>query len=150
MDAYEIKPGSAHYNGAGSIDCQIRPPHLALPEGEWLPFTAAADDAEPAGLDVYGRIISGEAGAIAPYVEPPPAVPASVTRAQARVALYEAGLLAQVEAAVAAHPYEVVRIWWENALNIERANPYLVGLAIELELSEQQVDDLFIAASTRV
>lgn len=85
-----------------------------------------------------------------PPVPGPPIVPASVTRAQAMVALYEAGLLDTVEAAVAAHPYEVVRIWWANALQIERGNTYLAGVAVELGLSEEQVDALFITASTRL
>ncbi|CAA0129345.1 Uncharacterised protein [Starkeya nomas] len=147
---YEIKPGSAVFNAAGGIDCEIRPPHLDLPEGDWLPFSATESDANAASADVYTRLLDGEAGPIAPYAAPPPTVPASVTRAQARVALFEAGLLAQVDAAVAAHPYELVRIWWADALNIERNHPYLVAMAVELELTEQQVDQLFITAATRV
>lgn len=87
------------------------------------------------------------------YVPPepgPPVVPASVTRAQALVALHEAGLLPAVEAAVEAHSYEVLRIWWRNALSFERANPYLNALAGELELTDADIDGLFIAASTRL
>ncbi|CAA0128765.1 Uncharacterised protein [Starkeya nomas] len=147
---HEIKPGSAVYNAHGTIDCEHRPGHLSLPEGEWWPYNAKPDDCEEAGRDVYARLLDGEAGPIAPYVAPPPVVPYSVTRAQARVALFEAGLLAQVDAAVAAHPYELVRIWWADALNIERNHPYLVAMAVELELTEQQVDQLFITAATRV
>ncbi|QFR32377.1 hypothetical protein [Ancylobacter sp. TS-1] len=84
------------------------------------------------------------------YVPPVPGVPASVTRAQALVALHEAGLLPAVEAAVEAHTYEVLRIWWRNALSFERANPYLNALADELELSAEDVDSLFLAAATRL
>ena len=64
--------------------------------------------------------------------------------------MYEAGLLPAVEAAVEAHPYEVLRIWWRNALSFERGNAYLAGVAEELNLSDEDVDALFIAASTRL
>lgn len=80
----------------------------------------------------------------------PVVVPASVTRAQVMIVLYEEGLLEKVEALVSSHPYYPVRLWWENALNFERDNAYLAGIAADLGLSEEQVDALFITASTRV
>lgn len=64
--AYEIKPGSARHNQLGTIDCEIRAPHLKLPDGEWVPFTADPDDVEEAGRDVHKRLLAGEAGPIAP------------------------------------------------------------------------------------
>lgn len=82
--------------------------------------------------------------------EAPPPVPTSVTRAQARIALHEAGLLGQVEAAVAAHPYYPVRIWWADALTFERSNSYLAAIAVEMELTEEQVDALFVTAASRL
>jgi hypothetical protein len=81
---------------------------------------------------------------------PPPAVPTQITRARAKVALHEAGLLAAVEAAIAAHSYPVLRLWWDNALTFERNNAYLNALADELGLSAEAIDALFIAASTRL
>lgn len=74
-------------------------------------------------------------------------VPAKVTRAQALMALYKAGLLQQVKDAVAAHPLEEVRIWFENSLNWERNNPYVLAIGMELELTDDQIDGLFIAAA---
>ncbi|WGD31647.1 hypothetical protein AncyloWKF20_07465 [Ancylobacter sp. WKF20] len=84
-------------------------------------------------------------------IRPRPAtVPQAVTRAQALIALYEAGMLEAVEAAVAAHPYAPVRLWWNNALNFERTNPYLTALAVEVGLTDENVDRLFVSASTRI
>lgn len=72
----------------------------------------------------------------------------SVTRAQALMALYKAGILDQVKQKVAAHPLEEVRIWYENALNWTRFNPYVMAIGEEMNLTDEQIDDLFIAATT--
>ncbi|MDF2984296.1 MAG: hypothetical protein K0Q69_4068 [Devosia sp.] len=77
----------------------------------------------------------------------PREVPVSVTRAQAKIALYNAGLLANAEALVANHPYPPVRIWYSDASVWERTNPYVNSLATELGLSDEQVDDLFVVAA---
>lgn len=74
-------------------------------------------------------------------------VPGAVTRGQALMALHKAGLLPSVRAAVAAHPLEEVRIWFDNALRWERENPYVLAIGLELGLTEAQIDDLFFAAA---
>lgn len=84
------------------------------------------------------------------FVDPPPTVPVFVTKAQAKIALYNAGLLDEVEAIVAAHPYPPVRIWYEAANDWYRANPYVLAIGVELGLTTEQVDDLFIAAALLV
>lgn len=76
-------------------------------------------------------------------------VPGSVSPAQAEIALhrYDDGvLLAQVNALIDAYPYEPVRIWWRKATYIARDHAYLQAVALELGLTEQTVDALFIAA----
>lgn len=55
------------YNAFGTIDCEINHPKLG-----WIPFTASPDDVEEFGREIHARILSGEAGQITPYVEPPP------------------------------------------------------------------------------
>lgn len=133
---------------------------ILRPDGLYVQVSAATSEAALA-LHPPGTLLvplrpsehhewQGGSWAYVPPMSGPPIVPSSVTRAQAMVALYEAGLLATVEAAVAAHPYEVVRIWWANALQIERGNAYLAGVAEELGLTEAQIDALFVAASTRL
>lgn len=80
--------------------------------------------------------------------------PDRVSPAQAEIALwryeengYAPGqLLAQVRALIETYPYEPVRIWWRKATYLSRDHPYLQALAIELGLSEETVDGLFLAA----
>lgn len=43
--------------------------HLGAP-GETVPFTAAANDTEAHGREIYERAINGEFGPVAPYVAP--------------------------------------------------------------------------------
>jgi hypothetical protein len=77
---------------------------------------------------------------------PPPPVPESVTPAQARVALLNAGLLASVKSAVDQADDET-QIWFEFALEWRRDNPVLAQLGTTLGLSEGQIDNLFRAAA---
>lgn len=86
------------------------------------------------------------------FTNPPPSVPAvpeAVTARQARLALLGAGVLGQVDAALAQLPGiegEAARIEWEYALEIRRDSPLIEALAPVLGLSAEQVDDLFRAA----
>ena len=78
-----------------------------------------------------------------------PQVPASVTMRQARLALYAAGLLSQVEAAIEALPEPnrtVARIEWDYASEVHRASEFVTLLGAELELDKQSLDDLFLKA----
>jgi hypothetical protein len=77
-------------------------------------------------------------------------VPDRVSPAQAEIALYNfdnGPLLAAVNAVIEAFPYEPVRIWWRKATYISRDHAYLQALAMEVGLTDQQVDSLFIAGS---
>lgn len=80
-------------------------------------------------------------------VSPPPAVPRQVSAAQAKMALFNVGLLDDLEAIVKDHPYRPVRIWYESANYWERKSPYVAALGPELNLTDEQIDDLFIAAA---
>lgn len=80
-----------------------------------------------------------------------PLIPASVTMRQARLALLQSGLLAQVNAAVAAMPGvegDAARIEWEFSGTVERSRPLLQSLATALGLTEAQLDGLFTLAAT--
>jgi hypothetical protein len=90
------------------------------------------------------------------YVDPPVVIPSEVSPAQAEIALYrftaggalpEGAFLGQVNALINTYPYEPVRIWWRKATYISRSHPYLAALALELELSDETVDALFVAAA---
>lgn len=84
-----------------------------------------------------------------PYgvVLPLPEIPESVSPYQARCALHAAGLLTAVEATIASADVPA-QIAWEYATVFERHSPFIEALAPMLGLTEQQIDDLFITAST--
>lgn len=76
-------------------------------------------------------------------------VPQRVSPAQAEIALYQyddGALLAQVNALIDTYPYEPVRIWWRKATYIDRNHAYLAGVALELGLTDEAIDQLFIVA----
>lgn len=78
----------------------------------------------------------------------PPLQPfiASVTPRQAKLALLGAGLLDQVEAAVAASD-KATQISWEYAIEFRRSEPLINDLGKQLGLTDEQIDQLFITAS---
>jgi len=88
--------------------------------------------------------------ALPEYVPVVVAVPEVVTMRQARLALLGAGLLAQVNAAIAAMPGvagEAARIEWEYATTVVRDSSWVQSLGSVLGLSAAQIDALFIAAA---
>jgi hypothetical protein len=62
---------------------------------------------------------------------------------------YHGALLDQVETLVADYPYRPVSIWWASALSFERGHAYLNALGMELGLTEEQMDALFVTAHRR-
>lgn len=78
-------------------------------------------------------------------------VPQSVTMRQARLALLQAGLLAQVGAAIDQLPEPdrtAARIEWEYSQEVQRDKPFVQMLAPALGLDQAQLDALFIHAAT--
>lgn len=91
-----------------------------------------------------------EGAVIQSYVEPPPSVPPAVTMRQARLALMGAGLLDDVEAAIAALPSpqkEAARIQWEYSQEVQRHHGLVASLAPVLGMTAEQTDALFIGAA---
>lgn len=81
----------------------------------------------------------------------PPIVPQKVTMRQARLALLNAGKLADVDVAIASLPSpqkEAAQIEWEWSSTVERSRPLVQTLGTLLSLSEQDLDNLFIEAAT--
>lgn len=79
-----------------------------------------------------------------------PTMDLEVSPAQAEIVLYrydDGVLLGQVNALIDAYPYEPVRIWWRKATYISRDHPYLQAVALELGLSDETVDTLFVTAA---
>ncbi len=78
--------------------------------------------------------------------DPGPPAP-KVTMRQARLALHAAGLLVTVNAAIA-NADAVTQIYWDTSPTVGRDHPVLLGVATLLNLTSEQVDDLFALAST--
>lgn len=124
-------------NGAILAKWDAVPARVDLPNGD-IVFSAAAGWQN----DSY-RIDA------ATWIEPDP-VPAPVTEVtprQARLALSAAGLLDQVNSAIAGMP-AAAQITWQFASTINRADPLIAQLGPTLGLSEQQIDQLFAQAAT--
>ena len=86
---------------------------------------------------------------VASYVPPAPEpvqVPQVITIRQAKLALLAAGLLDDVDAAVAAAD-RATQIEWEYATEVHRSWPTLTAVQAVAGLTDEQVDDLFIAAA---
>lgn len=104
---------------------------------------------DPANRD-YAEFLAWEAaGNTAAEPDPVPVpVPAIVTRFQAKAALLNAGLLAQVETLMAdpATP-AITRLAWVEALSFERSSPTVAAMGAALGLADADIDALFIAAA---
>ena len=89
------------------------------------------------------------AAANPPEPAPPPSVPQSVTRFQARAALYKSGMLAAVEAYMALETTDpLTRMAWADVLSFERQSAMVLAVSAALGLSDAQLDDLFVLAAT--
>lgn len=83
------------------------------------------------------------------YIPPPPepiAVPQVITIRQAKLVLLSAGLLDDVDVAVSQAPRST-QIEWEYATEVNRTWPTLLALQSILNLSDSEIDNLFIEGS---
>jgi hypothetical protein len=84
-------------------------------------------------------------------VDLPPQIPVKVTMRQARLALLNAGLLDDVEAAINAlpePPRTAARIEWDFSSEVFRHRDFVLMLGNTLGLDSEEMDDLFITAAT--
>lgn len=105
--------------------------------------------ADPRNAD-YAAYLAwiGQGNAPDAYTPPPASPVAAVSRFQAKAALLAAGLLPQVETLMAAASTPAVaKLAWAEALEFQRASPTIAAMATALGWSQQQLDDLFNAAS---
>ena len=116
---------------------------------DWMGKTSIAPP--PFNPVNQGAFFREGAWAVETALPPQPQTPQSATMRQARLALLSAGLLAAVNAAIAAMPGvagEAARIEWEYAQTVERDSPLVAGLTAALNLTQTQIDDLFALAAT--
>ncbi len=115
----------------------------AAVDAYWDDVVMLADGASVGRGDTYsGGVFAPPASTVA--------VPAAVTMRQARLALLGAGLLSSVDAAIDAmsEPTKsAARIEWEYSNELQRSNPLVLALGPALNLTPEQIDALFVAAS---
>ncbi|TLX65057.1 hypothetical protein DN820_01720 [Stutzerimonas nosocomialis] len=143
-DPQTVEIRSPRENGVGGIDCE-----LCHPVYGFIPFTSRERGDNELVRVVYERLRAGEAGPIAPYAGGR-YVPPEVTMRQARLALLSAGLLSQVNqalAGMAGDEGEAARIEWDYSSVMRRDKPFVQGIGAMLGLTPAQIDDLFIAAA---
>ena len=76
------------------------------------------------------------------------AEPHVVTMRQAKLALLQAGLLDEVDAAIAAEPTpKAIKIEWEYASEVRRDWVNTLGFAAMLGMTDELLDDLFVLAA---
>lgn len=80
------------------------------------------------------------------WVIPPPYVPQSITRRQAKLIMLQYDLLDDVEAIMATLP-RAAQIEWQDALTFERSNPLIGAVAATAGLTEEQLDAMFTAGA---
>lgn len=97
----------------------------------------------------YMQITDQEA---AELTKPAPVIPTEVRMRQARLALFDAGLLDTVDESIALMPDAEQRrkaqIEWEFAATVQRDSDLVRGLAVALNLSDEMLDQLFTKAAT--
>lgn len=84
-------------------------------------------------------------------IQPEIFVPTVVTMRQARLALLQQGLLFQVQTAIDSLPSpqkEAAQIEWDYSSEVHRDKPFVQLLGAALGLTEEQLDNLFVLAST--
>lgn len=107
-------------------------------------------DRQGADLEVPQRPNANHAWNGSTWMPVPLPVPEVVTMRQARLALLQSGLLAQVNTAVSSMTGaagDAARIEWEFSSTVERNLPLVQSLTGVLGLTEAQIDDLFRLAA---
>lgn len=137
---------SAKYTEHGMIDCEIDHPVYG-----WVPFTAVNNDQDQFSARIFAAALAMHP---APYIAPPLPDPLEAERDkmvvssfQARAALMDFGLLADVNAALSkAGP--LAQLAWAEAGEFRRRSGLVNSLADGFGLTEGQVDELFRHAKT--
>ena len=126
------------YTASGSILALIGGVEMTVPDDPSNRHRKLLADWEAAG------------NVIAPYKAPPEQIPAQISARQLRLALLSAGLLDQVEPAIATLPppdRAVAEVEWEYATTFERTHPTVALLAAALGMGAAEIDATFIKAS---
>lgn len=109
-------------------------------------FAISKDGASQRAVNSQDDVLPDEVySEMAVTIVAPVIVPTIVTMRQARLALLKAGLLTQVNTAVA-NADDAAKITWEFSSEVRRDDPLVTQLAAALNLNSSQLDQLFTVA----
>ncbi len=115
---------------------------------DWMGTTnVPPPDFDPATSGCFWR---GDRWEVVQAAPPAPKVPEAVTMRQARLALLQAGLLDQIDAAIASlagDEGKAARIEWDYANEVRRDSSLIAMFSAKIGLSDEQMDKLFITAA---
>lgn len=124
--------------------------NIALADAEFAAeqgWLACPDEAGPGWtVDAEGTFSPPAPAIVAPEV------PEVVTMRQARLAMLDAGILEAVNSAIEDLPSpqkEVALIEWDHSAEVRRDNPLVTMLGVALDMTDEQIDALFISGVTR-
>jgi hypothetical protein len=100
----------------------------------------------PEGFTPQGYEYQNGAIVAKPIIAPKPEVPQSISMRQARLALLAADLLDDVDTMIKAIG-RAAAITWEFATEVERTNELIAAVQEAKGLTDEQIDEMFIAAS---
>jgi len=91
-----------------------------------------------------GWLYNPSTGEFSPPPFPSPEVPQSLSPVQARLVMNRRGLREQVEALIQQSGNQDIKDYWEYSMSIERNHPILLDLAAQLEITSEELDEMFI------
>lgn len=121
-----------------------------IQQGEYPKFYGTCDDDADTTIDGVVKILTEEEYNALYEIELDDRIPRVVTPRQARLALLQANLLSNVNAAIESleEPEKTqVKIEWEFASEIRRESPLVKKLANAMQLSNVELNELFVSAA---
>jgi hypothetical protein len=141
---------------AREIRAYLQPLPHPLPLYGTADFAAAAGDPPEAHAERILQLLGSDPASVLQALcdgselpAMPPRVPREIPNWRAKAVLATMGKLAAVEAAIASLPepdHTIVSLAWAGDAKLARRGKTVVGLAVALGLSSDEVDALFIAA----
>lgn len=118
-----------------------------VPADVFVPGLAEQFEPVPEGVQAGWSLIDGVWTA-PPEAPTPSSIPQEVSMRQAKVALFQMGMLAQINSIIESSSDEILKLEWQYAQTVKRSWPTLPSLAQQIPLTDEDIDNLFILADS--